>query len=76
MTQLAPTLLAPSWSRRSALRMAPGRIPDGPARDAFELAAAVLDDRTDDRPLGDDLERARGAAPGLAEGLPDGGGPA
>jgi histidine ammonia-lyase len=81
MTQLAPTLLgAELVAAVRALRMAPGRIPDGPARDAFELAAAVLDDRTDDRPLGDDLERAAALLPalaeGLPEGLPDGGGPA
>jgi histidine ammonia-lyase len=68
MTQLAPALLAAELvAAVRALRMAPGRLPDdGPARHAFELAAAVLDPADDDRPLGTDLEHATSLLPALA----------
>jgi histidine ammonia-lyase len=67
MTQLAPTLLAAELvAAVRALRMAPGRLTEGTAREAFELAAAALDPEMDDRPLGDDLERAAALLPELA----------
>jgi histidine ammonia-lyase len=68
MTRLAPTLLAAELvAAVRALRMAPGRLTDGTARVAFDLAAAVLDDSTDDRPLGDDLTRAAALLPALGD---------
>ena len=67
MTQLAPTLLAAELvAAVRALRMAPGRLTDGTAREAFELAADALDPSMDDRPLGADLERAAALLPDLA----------
>jgi histidine ammonia-lyase len=67
MTQLAPTLLAAELvAAVRALRMAPGRLIDGTAREAFELAADALDPSMDDRPLGVDLERAAALLPDLA----------
>jgi len=66
MTQLAPTLLAAELvAAVRALRLAPGRLTDGTARKAFDLAANTLDPSTDDRPLGDDLSRAAGLLPQL-----------
>jgi len=66
MTQLAPTLLAAELvAAVRALRLAPGRLTDGTAREAFELAAKELDASTDDRPLGDDLGRAVDLLPRL-----------
>jgi histidine ammonia-lyase len=68
MTELAPTLLgAELVAAVRALRMAPGRLVDGPARRAFEIAAERLDADDDDRPLGADLERAAELLP-LLEG--------
>jgi histidine ammonia-lyase len=72
MTQFSPTLLgAELVAAVRALRMAPGRLPDGPARRAFELAAGVLDAEADDRPLGADLERAAELLPALADAVAD-----
>ncbi|MFI5890038.1 aromatic amino acid ammonia-lyase [Actinoplanes sp. NPDC051513] len=68
MTRLAPTLLAAELvAAVRALRMAPGRLVGGTAREAFELAAKVLDASMDDRPLGDDLSRAASLLPSLGE---------
>ncbi|GAA0566355.1 aromatic amino acid ammonia-lyase [Paractinoplanes ferrugineus] len=67
MTGLAPTLLAAELlAAVRALRMAPGRLVDGAAREAFELAAQVIDPDMADRALGPDLERAAGLLPELA----------
>jgi len=67
MTQLAPTLLAAELvAAVRALRMAPGRLVDGAAREAFELAAKVIDPGMEDRPLGLSLERAATLLPELA----------
>jgi histidine ammonia-lyase len=67
MTGLAPTLLAAELvAAVRALRMAPGRLVDGAAREAFELAAKVIDPDMEDRPLGADLERAAALLPELA----------
>ncbi|MGK5683052.1 aromatic amino acid ammonia-lyase [Actinoplanes sp. URMC 104] len=64
MTRLAPTLLAAELvAAVRALRMAPGRLVVGPLREAFELANEVLDTDEEDRPLGDDLERAAAVLP-------------
>jgi histidine ammonia-lyase len=41
-----------------ALRMRDADLVDLPVRDAFDAAAAVLDESTDDRPLTDDIARA------------------
>jgi histidine ammonia-lyase len=72
VSSLAPTLLgAELVAEVRALRMAPGRLPDGPARHAFELAAAALDAEVDDRPLGADLERAVELLPALPEAVSD-----
>ena len=72
MSSLSPTLLgAELVAAVRALRMAPGRLPGGPARHAFELAAAVLDAEVDDRPLGADLERAVELLPALAQAVGD-----
>ncbi|MHA7276305.1 aromatic amino acid lyase [Arthrobacter sp. Hz1] len=49
-----------------ALRMAPQRLGTAPARAAFDYLAAGLDPDQNDRPLGEDLERALGLLPGLA----------
>lgn len=66
MTHLAPTLLAAELvAAVRALRLAPGRLTDGTAREAFELAAKTLDPSTDDRPLGEDLARAADLLPRL-----------
>ncbi|WP_433305727.1 aromatic amino acid lyase [Actinoplanes sp. CA-030573] len=71
MTQLAPALLAAELvAAVRALRMAPGRLADGPARKAFDLAAAALDADEEDRPLGEDLARAAALLPALSA-LPD-----
>ena len=68
MTHLAPTLLAAELvAAVRALRLAPGRLTDGIARQAFDLAAKTLDDAMDDRPLGDDLARAAALLPELGE---------
>ncbi|GAA2860903.1 histidine ammonia-lyase [Actinoplanes cyaneus] len=67
MTRLAPTLLAAELvAAVRALRMAPGRLPEGSARDAFELAAKNLEPGFDDRPLGTDLDNAVTVLPALA----------
>jgi histidine ammonia-lyase len=67
MTGLAPVLLAAELvAAVRALRIAPDRLPDGPARQAFETAAAVLDTDGTDHPLGADLERAAEVLPLLA----------
>ncbi|GAA0519359.1 histidine ammonia-lyase [Paractinoplanes deccanensis] len=67
MADLAPTLLAAELTAAvRALRMAPGRLPDGPARDAYEIVAKVLDPHEDDRPIGEDLTAAAGMLPRLA----------
>jgi histidine ammonia-lyase len=64
MTRLAPTLLAAELvAAVRALRMAPGRLAGGTAREAFDLAAEALDASMADRPLGDDLTRAAGLLP-------------
>ncbi|WP_030437270.1 aromatic amino acid lyase [Actinoplanes subtropicus] len=68
MTHLAPTLLAAELvAAVRALRLAPGRLTDGTARQAFDLAAKALDDSMDDRPLGDDLARATDLLPELGQ---------
>jgi histidine ammonia-lyase len=68
MTHLAPTLLAAELTAAvRALRLAPGRLTDGTARQAFDLAAKALDGSTDDRPLGDDLARAAALLPELGD---------
>ncbi|WP_433362770.1 aromatic amino acid lyase [Actinoplanes sp. CA-142083] len=68
MTKLAPTLLAAELvAAVRALRMAPGRLTDGTAREAFDLAARSLDASMDDRPLGDDLARAADLLPKLGD---------
>ena len=68
MTQLAPTLLAAELvAAVRALRLAPGRLTGGTAREAFDLAAKALDASTDDRPLGDDLARAADVLPQLGD---------
>ncbi|GAA2524744.1 aromatic amino acid lyase [Winogradskya humida] len=67
MSHYAPTLLAAELvAAVRALRMAPGRLTDGPVRRAFEIAAASLDPSFEDRPLGTDLERAAALLPELA----------
>jgi hypothetical protein len=38
--------------------MRAGVLAAGPLREAFELASGVLADRTEDRPLQEDVERA------------------
>ncbi|WP_026552337.1 aromatic amino acid lyase [Arthrobacter sp. H20] len=48
-----------------ALRMAPHRLGNAPAREAFTYLAAGLDPGQEDRPLGDDLARALALLPGL-----------
>jgi len=48
-----------------ALRLAPGRLGCGPAREAFEYLAAGLGAEMDDRPLGEDIEKAVALLPGL-----------
>ena len=66
MTALAPTLLAAELvAAVRALRMAPGRLTEGPARQAFDMAAQVLDPDESDRSLGDDLARAAELLPKL-----------
>jgi histidine ammonia-lyase len=68
MTRLAPTLLAAELvAAVRALRMAPERLVDGAARDAYEIAAKVLEADATDRPLGADLVRAAELLPALAE---------
>ncbi|MET0425380.1 MAG: aromatic amino acid lyase [Actinoplanes sp.] len=72
MTHLAPTLLAAELvAAIRALRMAPGRVPDGPARELFEIAAATLAEEVDDRPIGVDLEHAAELLPRLAAAVED-----
>ncbi|GIF26577.1 histidine ammonia-lyase [Actinoplanes tereljensis] len=67
MTELAPTLLAAELvAAVRALRMAPGRLVDGAAREAFDLAAKALEPGMEDRPLGADLESAAALLPELA----------
>jgi histidine ammonia-lyase len=67
MTELAPTMLAAELiAAVRALRMAPGRLTDGPVREAFDLAAKALAPDLDDHPLGDDLTRAADLLPELA----------
>jgi histidine ammonia-lyase len=41
-----------------ALRMDPSRLPDGPLRDVFDLAASAIDEDRADRPLSDDVAAA------------------
>ncbi|MFF5290146.1 aromatic amino acid lyase [Paractinoplanes globisporus] len=68
MTRLAPTLLAAELvAAVRALRLAPGRLIDGTAREAFDLAAKVIDPSMGDRPLGDDLARAAALLPALGD---------
>jgi histidine ammonia-lyase len=68
MTRLAPTLLAAELvAAVRALRLAPGRLIDGTAREAFDLAAKVIDPSMGDRPLGDDLARAASLLPALGD---------
>jgi histidine ammonia-lyase len=70
MTRLAPTLLAAELvAAVRALRLAPERLTDGIARQAFETAARVLDADLADRPLGEDLARAAELLPSLGEAL-------
>ncbi|MFI5937421.1 aromatic amino acid lyase [Actinoplanes sp. NPDC051494] len=67
MADYAPTLLgAELVAAVRALRMAPGRLPDGPAKRAFDVADEALDPISDDRPLGEDLARAAELLPVLA----------
>ncbi|GAA2644859.1 histidine ammonia-lyase [Paractinoplanes durhamensis] len=67
MTELAPTLLAAELvAAVRALRMAPGRLVDGTAREAFDLVGKALDPGMEDRPLGVDLSRAADLLPALA----------
>jgi len=49
-----------------ALRMRHADLVDLPVRDAFEAAAAVLDESVDDRPLTEDIKAAVGALETLA----------
>jgi len=49
-----------------ALRAAPDRLTSGPVRAAFDLAAAVVPDDPEDRPLGEDLAGTVAVLPSLA----------
>jgi histidine ammonia-lyase len=67
MGELAPTLIAAELvAAVRALRMAPGRLVDGPAREAYETVVKVLEPGADDRPIGADLAAAAGVLPELA----------
>ena len=71
MAELAPVLVAAELvAAVRALRMAPERLGGG-ARQAFSIAAAVLDPEAVDRPLGEDLKRAAEVLPLLADALGD-----
>ncbi|WP_229072764.1 aromatic amino acid lyase [Actinoplanes sp. DH11] len=68
MTGLAPLMLAAELiAAVRALRMAPGRLPDGPAGQAFDLATKNLPADEDDSPLGPSLEQAAALLPFLAD---------
>jgi histidine ammonia-lyase len=68
MTGLAPMMLAAELvAAVRALRMAPGRVPEGVAEEAFGLAEKALSQDEDDRPLGTSLERASALLPLLAD---------
>ncbi|MFG1994160.1 aromatic amino acid lyase [Actinoplanes sp. NPDC048988] len=67
MADLAPTLLAAELvAAVRALRMAPGRLPEGPAREAYDVVSKVLDPEAGDRPIGIDLTAAAEVLPLLA----------
>jgi len=70
MTADAPVVVAlEAIAAVRALRMAPGRLGGGPAREAFEYLAAGLDPDMGDRPIDADLERALALLPGLGRFL-------
>ena len=72
MTRLAPMLLAAELvAAVRALRMAPDRLVEGAARDAFETAAKALEPDMADRPLDVDLTRAAEVLPTLADHIAD-----
>lgn len=54
-----------------ALRLAPQRLGNTPARAAFEYLADQLDPDMEDRPIGEDIDRAVALLPGLAGFLGD-----
>lgn len=66
LSGLVPTALACELvAAVRALRMAPDRLVDGPAREAYECAAAVLPGDLEDRPLGEDIAAAVAVLPEL-----------
>lgn len=68
LTGLVPTALACELvAAVRALRMAPDRLASGPAREAYERAAAVLPEAMEDRPLGEDIAAAVAVLPELAQ---------
>lgn len=59
LVELAPVVLGCELlAGVRALRMDPGRLPDGPLAEVFDRAAAVLGAERADRPLSDDLAAA------------------
>ncbi|GLY08421.1 MULTISPECIES: aromatic amino acid ammonia-lyase [Actinoplanes] len=70
MTRLAPTMIAAELvAAVRALRMAPGRLPDGPARELFDIADKAISEGNDDRPLGADLDQAAFVLPTLGDAI-------
>lgn len=68
----APVVIAvEAMAAVRALRLAPARMGNTPAREAFEYLAAELDSDMQDRPIGDDIDRAVELLPGLAGFLGD-----
>lgn len=59
LVELAPVVLGCELvAAVRALRMDPGRLPDGPLREVYDAAAVVLGEERTDRPLDDDLAAA------------------
>ena len=59
MAEQAPVVLACELvAAVRALRMDPRRLPAGPVRDVYDVAAAVLSEDRNDRPLSEDLTAA------------------
>lgn len=72
MASLSQTVIAvEAVAAVRALRLAPERLRAGRAADAFDYLAAELSDDLDDRPLGDDIERAKRLLPGLVNFVGD-----